>query len=256
MKNTTPANLADTIHLQEPQSNGKPIPQLIAELRQFGSQFPAESVRFTSRGLKLDFLAVATVLADLLEQRESIWVNGRVATPESKAIWKALSEQGYICRDNLLEDLELALMDNPDALRALAEIRKGEGPEDMILDIAKLVELAKQHAAEVTASGITAKMLADATDLDKRLAEAFAATTGSGATAAALKLERDKARTFAVNYTSLIRRYADTIYRDEPEKRALFVSNWSKENNKRAKEAAKAQKEAEQAAAAENLETN
>lgn len=233
MKTVTPMNLVTAIASVEPSPKGKPLPHLVAELRQFASAFSTESVRFTARGLREEFLRTASVLADELERRESAWTGGRFVTPEEKALWKKLSEIGYDCRDRLLDDLDLALMDNSDAQRTLAAIREGDSAEDMILDISKLVELARRYFTEVAASGVTEKQLTDAAILGKQVADAFAATIGSGQSSKTLKLERDKARTFAADYSALVRRYADTIYRDEPEKRALFVSAYDKAKNKK-----------------------
>ena len=240
MKSVNPLSLIGAINATEPETNGKPVPYLLAELNQIAKICTTEAPKFTARGLGQPFLNCAVPLANELEKRETVWTASRFVTPETRSAWKALSQKGYELRDSLQAELDLALMDNPSAQKTLDAIREGTGAEDMILDIAKLVELGREHLLEVTAAGITPLMLDAAADLDRQLTLAFASKEATPGGSAPLKIARDRARTFASDYLSLIRRYADVIYKNDPTIRALFASKYQSEKNRKYRETASA----------------
>lgn len=231
MKEVTLETLVSTIEATDRMSISMPVEDQLSELRQFYKIMETEKDRFIARGLTPEFCSIGYALSEVLDKAESDWVADRFDTPEVVKLWKERAVGGYTLRNNLLQDLELALMGLEEAEYSLEVIRKGDDEEDMLFDISKLVNLCKKYPAEVAAGGITEEVIADATMQGQQLTSLFSSAEIAADATRARKRFRDQAKTFAHNYLSLIRKYADAIYRDEPEKRALFVSKYRREHN-------------------------
>lgn len=245
MKNTTLENLIQNIDATDVVPVPKPVEHLASESHQFYKILETEKERFQARGLSAGFLSLGYVLSEELVKREGEWLANRFGDPEKVKLWKKHApDAGKLC-SNLLQDLDLALMDNKEAQHSLKSIKKGEGEEDMLLDISKLVQLGRNYPEEIVANGLSEEYLADAELKGQQYASLFAAAEIAVDKNRAIKEARDKAKVFTSNYLSLIRKYADAIYRDEPEKRELFVSEYDADRNRLQKKREQDAKESE-----------
>ncbi len=231
MKNASLETLSSDIEATEIDGTSKPVEHLVSEVRQFYKIMETEKPRFLARGLKEPFLTIGYALSDFLEKSETDWLSNRFGSPEVVALWKENSPEAYKLRDHLEQDIDLALMDNEEAQHSLKVIKKGEGDEDMLLDIPKLVSLGRKHIDEVILSGVTEEDLTAIETKGQQFTSLFSSAEIAADATRKMKRIRDKAKTFTNSYLSLIRRYADAIYRDEPEKRELFVSEYESERN-------------------------
>lgn len=226
MKNTTLETLIQNIDATEAEVVPKPVEHLISEIRQFYKILETEKPLFIARGLTDEFLSLGYAISDVLEERESNWLVRRFNTPEVVALWKKTEPEAYKFKSDLLGDIDLALMDNEDAQRSLKLIRKGDDTEDMLLDIAKLVTLGRTNLDAIIASGLSEEYLTTAEIRGQQLTSLFASSEVATSETNKVKDARNKAKVFTADYLSLIRKYADVIYRDDEEKRALFVSDY------------------------------
>lgn len=229
MVNTSPANLVDVVNSTKQRDISKPVEHVVSELKQFHSAFETLNDRFTAKGIPEAFLDVAIPLSELLSQSEADWVNGRFATPEQRKKWKELSPKGEVVRDDLFSDLSITLIDNKESQSILKTIARGEGHADTLQDIPELITLARSNPAESALAGITEERLLEAEAIAKECADSFAATKTIPAGASVLKVNRDKAKTFASEYLSRVRFYVKHIFKNEPELRALFFSAYRQE---------------------------
>lgn len=229
MRNTTTETLETAVAETEVENVSKPVEHLVSETRQFHKILETETPRFTAKGLSESFLSLGEPLADMLENSEAQWVAYRFGTPEAVKVWKDRAPGGYRLRNNLMQDVDLALMFNKEGQSSLDVIRKGSGDTDMTKDIVQLVKVARKYPEDISATGLTEEHLAAAEAAGKELSDLFATAEIAVDKTRALKFKRDQAKTFTANFLSMIRRYADVIYRDEPEKRELFVSAYDQE---------------------------
>ncbi len=232
MRNTTPTNLIEVINATEPNSSTKPVDHVIAELFQMSSALNDEKGKFIAKGLTDDFISVSAHLGKELQNRQANWVAGRFISSEQKLLWDELSPKGYDIRDMLVDDLEIAFYGNDELMRSLNVIKKGDGPEDMLQDLPQLTTVAESNMELASVVGITEESLLEVKQFSDSCAEAFASITVTPEQSAALKNSRDKAKAFATEYLSLIRFYADRIYRTDPETRQRFTSAYYRENRK------------------------
>lgn len=244
MKNTTLETLIRNIDATEPKPITKPVEHLTSEVRQFYKILETEKERFQARGLSAEFLSLGYALSDELVERESNWLTNRFGDPEKVKQWKTYAPDAYRLRSNLEQDIDLALLDNKEAQHSLTLIKKGEGDEDMLLDISKLVQLGRTYPDEIVANGLSEEYLAEAELKGQQYASLFTSAEIAVDKTREMKEARDKAKVFTSNYLSLIRKYADVIYRDEPEKRDLFVSEYEADKYRAKK--LKEQKESEE----------
>lgn len=231
MKHTTPDNLIEKIDAVEIEESRKPVEFVVAELRQFGQALVLLKDRFTQKGLSPEFLLVAEPLADELQQREAEWLTGRFVSPEIKEKWDAAWAEGNARCSSLMDDLEISFYGNVEAMRALSQIEKGKGPEDMLQDIPQLVHLAETNLSAVAEVGITQEFLDETKVFGAECQDLFASSVVSDDEVEPIKEARDRAKTFAVKYLSLVRFYADRLFRREPDLREKFVSRYEQERN-------------------------
>lgn len=234
MRTITPETLLAFIEATEPLKHRKPIMYLISELRQFSLLLQQHAADFTSRGLSEEFLNCAELIANELEKRESCWVANRFTPNGDKAQWKKARKEALHLKERLIDQLELALFDDSTALEQLREIKMEKGDELLPFAIDKLTTLAANHAAKAAQVGLTKEQIEEYSTKSDTYVQLFAKADIAPDEVARVKQARDKARTIAEKYCSLIRYYADRIYRDAPETRKLFVSKYQSESNKRA----------------------
>lgn len=231
MKNTTPENLAEVINDTEPRRIPKPVEHVAVELSQVDSALSILKNDFQKRGLSEGFLSLGALIRLALIEAEQEWVNGRWVTGEKRAQWEELSALSDEKLGSFVDELEMALWDNEDAMRSIAQVEEGKGPEDMLLDLPLVAGVARNHYDAVIAGGITEEDIVDIETLATEASVAFTAVNMPPEVAEQLKVKRDKVKTVAADYLSLIRFYADRIYRKDAEKRSMFVSAYSRQVN-------------------------
>lgn len=232
MKNCTPETLQEQIAATVPKKQAKPVEHMVMELYQCGLIFETEGHHFRAKGLSQAFLDCANALAQELKSREEVWVSDRFDKPAAQQQWKAVQESAYSLRKELAEDLALALLDHYEAEQSLKEIRKGKGDADLLLDLSSLIGVARKYGSAVEAAGISQEYLNTAEKRTAELANLYAEAKIATDQTRALKHARNQSKQFAHEYLKLIRKYASVIYRDQPEKRQLFVSSYKQENNR------------------------
>lgn len=168
-----------------------------------------------------------------MEKRENKWLVRRFDTPEAVALWKKKQPEAIKFKSDLMADIDLALMDNKEAQQSLKVIRKGDNTEDMLLDIQKLITLGRTYLDEIIAGGLSEEYLNAAEEKGQQLTKIFVASEIAVGETNDLKNARNKAKIFTTKYLSLIRKYADVIYRDDENKRALFVSHYDAQRAKK-----------------------
>lgn len=226
MKNTTLETLIPTIDAIEAKVIPKPVEHLISEARQFHTILETEKPLFVARGLSEEFLSLGFGIAVVLQDREEKWLARRFDEPEVVDLWKKKVVEGYEVRGQLLADLDLALMDNTKAQRSIEKVKEGSGTADMLLDIGKLVEIGQTYPDDIVSGGLSLEYLANAEAKGHELTKLYNSSEVAQGEATELKDARDKAKVFTAGYLSLIRKYADVIYRNDPDKRDLFVSEY------------------------------
>jgi len=239
MRTVTPENAVAKINATEPLNHKKPVEHLIAELRQITSAFLSETPRFVEKGLTEKFCKSAPVIADTLEQKQALWVDSRGGTPEVKKEFKLKYPEMVELRDDLADTLEMALFDNPEAMRTINVVLEHKGPEDTLQDIATLVLVAKKYPAAVTAAGLSEESVQEIALQGKEFAELYAKTLALPGGSIPAKTARDKARTFGEEYLALVRYFRDRIYKNEPEKFAMFTSKYESKRNRKYRTKAK-----------------
>lgn len=65
--------------------------------------------------------------------------------PEATRLWKEASPKGYVRQRYLLRHLGFAYRKDKELIKAVAQIREGRGPKDMISDLLALSILGKEH---------------------------------------------------------------------------------------------------------------
>lgn len=236
MKHTTAENLAETITYTEPREISKPIHELNAELDQCESAFTTLKGDFIARGLTEAFLALPSFIKTQLIQSEDEWKKLFAATEETKIIWEMESPGGYSLRDKLKDDLEIGLWHIPVAMKRIDDIySNGHGDADMLTDIPRLVEVGRDYLTELAESGTTEESLNEAEAVSNEIAKAFADTKTAPDTAAKMKVQRDKTKTFAQDYLSLIRFYASRMYERNSDERNAFISHYDREKQNRSR---------------------
>lgn len=250
MKNVTSQNLNGYIASLVSKQFTKPVEFVTAELDSIHKALEPRIADFTGRGLKTDFLKLGAPVSALLADADHQWISAQFDLPAQILQWKKSSIEGYQFRDDLEEDIELALEDIPEAMKTVAIIKEGKGPENMLDDIAALVVLGRKYLTATVAGGISEDRLTEAEQFCKDLRELFAKASVTPETKGHLKEHRDQVKTFAKEYLATIRRYADKIYKYDEETRALFSSPYEMERSRaaRAKAKAKAKLDAEMAA--------
>lgn len=232
MKDTTLGTLVQKIDATPAEAVSKPVEYLISEARQFFKLMETEAPKFEAKGLPAEFLTLGYAISDVLEKSESEWITSRFGEPEVVARWKERSVDGFKLRSELLAELGVALMDHSDAIHSLKSIKKGKSSEDMLLDIPKLIKLARCYPEDTATFGITDEYLANAETTVQQLTSLFSSAEIAIDENRQLKVARDKAKVFTAGYLSIIRKYADVIYRDDPEMRERFVSKYDSARNK------------------------
>lgn len=235
MKHTTAENLTETIAATDPHEVTKPISELCAELDQFESAFSTLKNDFIGRGLPEQFLLLPTHIKSKLLESENEWKKSFSTTEEKKKIWDEKAPHGYRFRDKLVDDLEIGLWHIPEAMKRIDDIYKGEGDADMLTDIPFLVEVGYDYLEQLVESGTTEEQLIEAKTLGEEFSRAFADMKTAPDLAAQRKLHRDKTKTFAQEYLSLIRFYASRMYERNSDERNAFVSHYDREMKKRSR---------------------
>lgn len=234
MKNITPDNIYSYIDEVTPLKHRKPIHHLVTEIGQFAILLERYADDFTARGLSSGFLACASLIAKELEQREKTWAVKRYASSEAKECWRKAYREALAMRQSLIADMELAFYGSKSALNALGQITAGSGTEDLLMDIGALHALAINHADEVNGAGISSAQIENIAKAAKEYIRLFNEAEVAPDEAYFAKLSRDKARTVAEKYCSLVRYYVDRMYRKDPKIRKLFVSKYQSDANRRA----------------------
>ena len=188
---------------------------------------------------------MGTPISTILAEAEHNWLTGQFDRPELVKQWKERELEGEQRRDDLLGDMELALEDIPEAVKTLGLIRLGEGPEDMLDDLGALVATGKKYLAAAIKGGISETTLEVVEEFCADSKELFAKASSTPEMKSSLKMKRDQARTFAMEYLSIIRRYADQIYKYDEPTRLLFVSTYQAEANRARAQKEKVKREAE-----------
>lgn len=232
MKSCTPETLQQHIDATLPIKQPKPVEHIVSELYQFGLIFTKEAHRFTQRGLSEEFLLCATVLADELKKREELWSAKRFDEPESVVEWRRVRESAYALRTTVSDNMALALMDNQKAQLSLIEVKRGKGDADLLLDLGKLLALARANLDDVLAGGLSETYLLDVDSRRQELVTLYTNAKTAIDKTGEYRIARDKAKHFSYEYLKLIRRYVKVIYRDEPKKRKLFVSSYKQKSNR------------------------
>ncbi len=235
MKETTAENLTETITATEVRDITKPISELCAEIDQCESAFTTLKDDFINRGLPESFITLTTDIKSELLQSENEWKKLYATTEEVKKVWDEKAPKGYNFRDTLIDDLEIGLWHIPEAMKRIDDIYKGSGDADMLTDIPFLVKVGYDYLEDLIASGTTEERLTEADALGEEFAQAFANTKTAPDTAASMKLQRDKTKTFAQDYLSLIRFYASRMYKRNSNERNAFVSHYDRESQKRSR---------------------
>jgi len=245
MRTVTPENAAALINTTEPLNHKKPVDHLISELRQIATALATESPRFVAKGLTEKFCKSAPVIADILEQKQALWVDSRGGTPEVKKEFKIQYPEMVALRDDFADTLEMALFDIPEAMNTIEAVLEGDGPEDTVVDISTLVVVAQKYPAQVTAAGLSEDRVLEIALQGKEFSALYAKTLALPGGSLPAKTARDKARTFGEAYVALVRYFRDRIYKNEPEKFAMFTSKYTSERNRAQKLQARRKKEAE-----------
>jgi len=245
MNTVTPENVIVRIRATDPVDYSKPVEHLVAELDQAAEALMEELASFTARGVSEAFCKTAPIIRDEVKRSESVWSNSRGGTPQQKEAWKNAYPEVLELRDTFVDSLEILLIDNPDAMRTIAEINEGDGPENNLLDLSKAVELARRYPVQAKAAGYSEESVSEIALKAKEYSTVYAKTLALPGGSIPAKQDRDRARTFAEHYLSRVRFLADRVFRGQPEKRAKFTSKYQAKKNREYYLSAKAKKEAD-----------
>ncbi len=156
MDHSTLTNLEDKLNrykVDELVYPDRPVNVCITEGRTFADHVENDIKSFMK--LKIDAVDLATQIRDAataLEIAQILWKKQLTLSSAEEKIWEDNEEGAYDMRDGTLDILDyfFELTDNRDKSALIAEIRKGTGNADMVMDLISINDVVEHYSEELS----------------------------------------------------------------------------------------------------------
>ncbi len=163
---------------------------------------------------------------------EAEWFKERFGKKEAEKQWIAQSPEGYLLRDDLIDELEFAFFEDHRLMKRVEAIKDGTGDEDMIQDLANIVGVGKANIKLLQATNFDVTLLDKAEELSDTLPGILAAANGDKAENSATKKIRDKAYTYLKIRVDEVRRYGKFVFRDNKERQFAYLQHYRNKHSR------------------------
>jgi hypothetical protein len=135
-----------------------PIARLLSEAKQAAFNAENDLAQLCTRNY--DFTNIGLIRALVAEVERLDLLASRPRPGKRTQAELTAEESGKEWRDQALDDIELAMKDDPDATEWLASVREGEGIDDLIDDAVRIADYVPGIASELENIGVDADEIA------------------------------------------------------------------------------------------------
>jgi hypothetical protein len=148
------------------------------------------------------------------------------AEKSAKQQWKERKVQGWRLREELMVTYAYVFRKHPRVLETLANIRKGLGNSDMLLDLLGLYILGNQRRQALAAANVDLSVVDSAKSLHGELSALLAATRTDPEEMAEAKLMRNRAWTYVHEALEEVYAAGRFVFRGDPVRRELYLNDY------------------------------
>ncbi len=182
--------------------------------------------KLVARGLDVAIFEGILSATGACRHAEALWHKERYVKREAEKEWSEKSPEAYDLRDNLVEELEFAYVDDTKLLKKVDQIKKGTGHADMIQDLHDIYVLGTANTTPLEKTNFDMTLLEKATEMSDQMAGILAAANGDKTQDNAAKKIRDKAYTVLKIKVDEVRRYGKFVFREDEERKMGYLQHY------------------------------
>lgn len=204
------------------------------EARQFYMHAMNDFVALSMRKLTKSDLECLLHRADAVEIHDSDWKTERFTTSEALKEWNEKSPQAYEIRNELVDEIEWALGNDPDIKKIMADIKEGTGHVDMIEDLFRMLTLVNKHLDSLKATGFDESLAVRGKTIVTGLNNLLAEANVSRDDYKKIMDVRDRAYTYLKQAVDKVLHVARFVFRDNEGKMNNYRSPYLHRRNLKA----------------------
>ncbi|HMA65832.1 MAG: hypothetical protein ACM31E_10765 [Fibrobacterota bacterium] len=228
-------HIKDAILISESDLEGPQMPVGIytQEAVDLATSAKVDKEALVSAGLDWAFVESLPGRAAALTQAESNWRCQRFGKEEACIRWGELGPKAYELRDTILHTFFYAYRKNPSILARVQDIAKGDGDEDMILDLNTESTLGKQYPDELSAIKFDMKQLDLAASTGFEMQQLLAESHGSTPAYNEARVLRDQAYAYLKEAVDEVRECGQFLFYREAHRFSRYGSKYLRTQRQR-----------------------
>lgn len=189
-----------------------------------------------SIGITADMIEELPKRTDACREAQAIWNSNKNSPNEAQRQWKLLAPQAIEFRAELLKTMRYAFRREPNLLRAVSAITKGNGYSDLIQDLNDIAFLGRQHIDLLNQISFNTSLIDVAATKSDELAELWAKAKIGKDNQTEFKQNRNKTFWHLNELVSEIRAAGKYVFRNDKNRLKGYTSTfWKRKNNKKTK---------------------
>lgn len=184
-----------------------------------------------SSGLDANLIDQLPVRAGACREAQSLWIKERNMRQDAEQQWKEKAPAAFDLRDQLVHAFRFAFRKDESLLSRVAEIAEGDTNSDMVQDLNDLAALGRANLSLLTAIGLSADLLDQASETADQMGALLGATNGERMANNEAMIIRDKAYTYLKQAMDEIRASGKYVFWRNPDRQKGYSSTyWQRKN--------------------------
>lgn len=130
--------------------------------------------------------------------------------------WNSKKEESYALKKKIIHEMEFAFSEKPQALKQLAEVKKGKSHKEMLINLLELEIIGRGYADLLRKTYFDFSLLEKLKTLQKEVTRAYADMKLHGNQINNTVVVRDKAYTWLKETINEIRKYGKFVFSNDP----------------------------------------